>query len=76
MLGTDFILFSGFSGDYNFVTDKTFAYDTASGTENQTWREMDPIPVAVGLTHAGHVLRDNTICKYLIFSPRSHFFVS
>jgi hypothetical protein len=61
MLGTDLVLFSGFSGDYNFVTDKTFAYDTASGTENKTWREMDPIPVPIGLTHSGHVLQGNTI---------------
>ena len=65
MLGTDFILFSGFSGDYAFVTDKVFAYDTAvtSSTEiiNRTWREMDPIPVTIGLTHTGHVLKNNTI---------------
>jgi Kelch motif len=61
MLGTDLILFSGFSGDYSFVTDKTFAYDTASGTENKTWREMDPIPEPIGITHAGHVFKNKKI---------------
>jgi N-acetylneuraminic acid mutarotase len=65
IIGTDLVLFSGFSGTYSFVTDKVFALDLSSwngsSPSSAEWREMDPIPVALGLTHTGYVVQNDTI---------------
>jgi N-acetylneuraminic acid mutarotase len=59
MIGNDLILFSGFSRVWSKVTNKTFALNTRKLSDG--WREMDPIPVPLGLTHTGYVFHNNSI---------------
>jgi Kelch motif len=67
IIGTDLVLFSGFTSTYSFVTDKVFALDlsslngTSSSSPSALWREMDPFPITKGLTHAGYVVQNDTI---------------
>jgi N-acetylneuraminic acid mutarotase len=58
MFGNDLVIFSGFSGRWEFATPKVFALDVTN--RSATWREMDDVPIRVGITHSGHVVVNNT----------------
>jgi N-acetylneuraminic acid mutarotase len=59
MIGNDMILFSGFTRSFKNVTDRMMAFDTSLTTTTAVWRELDPFPVTIGLTHAGYVFHNN-----------------
>jgi N-acetylneuraminic acid mutarotase len=49
IIGNDFVIVSGFSGNFNSVTKKVFAIDVKNVSAK--WREMDEVPVQ-GFHHA------------------------
>jgi hypothetical protein len=53
LIGDDMVIASGFSGTFNNVTQRVFAFDTRNASAK--WREMDPVPVP-GFTHAGYAV--------------------
>jgi hypothetical protein len=55
LIGDELVLFSGFSGEFQVLTRKTYALDLKNPI-NGVWRETDPIPIEVGLSHASHAL--------------------
>jgi N-acetylneuraminic acid mutarotase len=57
LVGDDITLVSGFSGSFNSVTKKVYAYNTRD--PNAKWREMDDVPVP-GFSHAAFAV-DKTI---------------
>ena len=54
MIGTDFLLVSGFSQTYNNVTAANYALDTTYRIA--TWKRMDDFPIAAGTTHSSFVV--------------------
>jgi len=54
MIGTDFVIASGYFGGYSSATVQTYAYDTSD--PNAIWRRMDDMPVELGVTHAATVV--------------------
>ena len=54
MIGSSFLIVSGFKNGYKEVTLETYALDTTSTTA--TWQRMDDLPVAGGITHSAHVV--------------------
>jgi hypothetical protein len=55
LIGDEFVLLSGFTGNFDTLTRKVFSLDLRNATAGE-WREHDPIPIEVGLSHAGHAL--------------------
>jgi N-acetylneuraminic acid mutarotase len=51
MIGTDFLIFSGFKNGYRMATTETYALDMS--VSNASWRRMDDMPFPKGLTHLG-----------------------
>ena len=51
MIGSDFVITSGFNGGYSTATPETYALDMF--TPNAPWRRMDDMPFPLGLTHLG-----------------------
>ena len=49
LIGDDFVVVSGFTGNWDAVTQKVYAYNTRDPLA--TWREMDDVPVQ-GFSHA------------------------
>jgi hypothetical protein len=50
MVGNDIVIMAGFIDDFASVTNQTYARDmTVPGS---TWRRMDDMPLAIGVTHA------------------------
>jgi hypothetical protein len=58
LIGDDFVIVSGFSGTFNNVTTRVFAFDTKNATAK--WREMDAVPVT-GFTHAGYAVNGSVL---------------
>lgn len=54
MIGNDFVIFSGFKNNYDTATTETYALDMS--VPNATWKAMDNMPVAQGVTHQRHVV--------------------
>jgi Kelch motif len=50
LIGNDFIQFSGYTGQFTNTTNQTYARDVT--VLNSTWRRMEDVPVALGITHA------------------------
>ena len=59
MIGKDFVGVSGFTGNFQTVTKKVYAFDTTDS--NAKWREMDEVPVPVGFSHAAFAVVDESI---------------
>jgi Galactose oxidase, central domain len=56
LIENDFVLFSGFTMNFfTNLTRKVFAYNMTAGTKG-SWREMQEIPIEVGLTHGAYVV--------------------
>ena len=49
-IGNDLVVFGGFNSDFTTVTNQTYALD--SSLTNRSWRRMDDMPLATGITHA------------------------
>jgi hypothetical protein len=56
MIGTDFVIFSGFKNGYLTATTETYALDMS--VPNAIWKRMDDMPFAQGITHQGLVVID------------------
>jgi N-acetylneuraminic acid mutarotase len=54
MIGKDFVIASGFFETVKQATNQTYALDTSD--PNATWRRMDDLPIALGVTHAPAVI--------------------
>ena len=54
MIGTDFVIASGYFGGYSSATVETYAYDTSD--PNAVWQRMDDMPIELGITHAATVV--------------------
>ena len=54
MIGTDFVIFSGFKNGYLNATTETYALDLSAPTA--VWERMDDLPFAQGITHQGIVV--------------------
>jgi N-acetylneuraminic acid mutarotase len=54
IIGTDLFIFGGFVNDFANVTTASFSRNI--NAINSTWREMDEMPVAIGITHAAVVV--------------------
>ena len=53
MLGSHIFIAGGFINGFNEVTTQTFARDIS--VPNSSWRQMDDMPVEIGITHAAVV---------------------
>jgi Kelch motif len=53
LVGNDLIIFGGFTNAFTIATNRTYARDVTN--ENSTWRRMDDMPLASGVTHAATV---------------------
>jgi hypothetical protein len=53
IVGNDIFIFGGFNNDFSDATNATFALDIRRS--NSTWRQMDDMPVSIGITHAATV---------------------
>jgi hypothetical protein len=51
MIGSDFVIFSGFKNGYSNATTETYALDMTIA--DASWRRMDDMPFPQGLTHLG-----------------------
>jgi hypothetical protein len=51
LMGTDIVIFSGYKDGYDVATLEVYALDTSTPTA--TWRRMDDMPFAQGITHQG-----------------------
>ena len=49
----DLVIFSGFTHGFTVATNRTYARDVRYG--NSTWRRMDDMPLAAGITHMATV---------------------
>ena len=54
MIGTDFVIASGYFSGYSNATVETYAYDTSD--PDAVWRRMDDMPIELGVTHAATVV--------------------
>ena len=54
MIGKDLVIASGYFEGYRQATPKTYALDTTD--PNATWRPMEDLPIALGVTHAATVI--------------------
>jgi hypothetical protein len=50
MIGDDFVVVSGYTGNWGQVTKKVYAYNVKDPAA--IWREMDDVPVDIGFSHA------------------------
>jgi N-acetylneuraminic acid mutarotase len=55
IVGDEMILISGFSGTFDYLTPKNYALDLKTPVSG-SWREMDPFPIAVGISHTAHAI--------------------
>ena len=53
--GTDFIIVAGFNGSTASATNKSYVFYTI----NNTWQEVDPIPISIGVTHMANIIVRN-----------------
>jgi hypothetical protein len=70
MIGKDFVVVSGFTGNWDKVTKKVYALDTTDS--KAVWREMDEVPTSQGFSHAAFAVDGLTmyICgQYVGPSP-------
>jgi hypothetical protein len=54
MIGSTFLLISGFKDAYNATTNHTYSLDTTNATA--VWVRQDDVPIRSGITHSGHVV--------------------
>ena len=54
MIGTNFVMFSGFKNGYSNATTETYSLDMS--IPNAIWKRMDDMPSVEGITHQGLVV--------------------
>jgi Kelch motif len=57
--GKNLVVFGGFSGAWSLVTNNTYTFDITNSTS--TWRQLDSVPITLGLTHGGCASNGNII---------------